>query len=99
MTNEERLPVLAPLAGTIVSFAAIDGAAVRAGQELVVLESMKMHHGVESPVDGLLWTAGLAVGDVVAEGDPLVYVDPAPPGTSQPLTGQQLAVESGERAD
>jgi acetyl-CoA carboxylase carboxyltransferase component len=34
---------------------------------------MKMHHGVLSPVDGLLWTS-VAVGDVVNAGDLLAYV-------------------------
>ena len=96
--SDDRLPVRAPLAGTIVSIASGDGTAVRAGQELVVVESMKMHHGVESPVDGLLWMAGLAVGDVVAEGDPLVYVAPAPRDDSDPATPLS-AVDVGERAD
>jgi biotin carboxyl carrier protein len=41
----DRIPVVAPLAGTIVSVVA-DGVNVQAGQELVVVESMKMHHGV-----------------------------------------------------
>jgi acetyl-CoA carboxylase carboxyltransferase component len=98
VTNEERHPVFAPLAGTVVRLSATEGAAVRAGQELVVIESMKMHHGVGSPVDGLLWTAGLAVGDVVAEGDPLVYVTPTPRDESEPAT-PHVAVDPGERAD
>ncbi len=98
MSDEGRLPILAPLAGTIVSFSGTDGTAVRAGQELVVVESMKMHHGIESPVDGLLWTTGLAVGDVVAAGDPVAYVAPAPPIDSSPAT-PLAGVDVGQRLD
>src|SRR5262245_58716895 len=61
----DRIAVSAPLAGTIVSVVA-DGANVRAGEELIVVESMKMHHAVTAPVGGVMWSAGPAVGDVVA---------------------------------
>ena len=95
----DRFPVLAPLAGTIVSFAGGDGTSVRAGQELVVVESMKMHHGILSPVDGLLWTRGLSVGDVVSEGDVLAHVSPtASIGERMPTPGVSTSID-GERAD
>jgi len=76
----DRIPVVAPLAGTIVSVVA-DGVNVQAGQELVVVESMKMHHGVAAPVGGVMWSAGPVVGDVVAEGDTLAHLDPDPDAT------------------
>jgi acetyl-CoA carboxylase carboxyltransferase component len=74
--SADRRPVLAPLTGTVVSIMA-DGSAVRAGEELAVLESMKMHHGVTADHDGLVWTVGLAVGDVVSEGDLLAQLSPS----------------------
>jgi pyruvate/2-oxoglutarate dehydrogenase complex dihydrolipoamide acyltransferase (E2) component len=73
----DQIPVFAPLAGTIVSVVA-DGVNVRAGEELVIVESMKMHHAVTAPVGGVMWSAGPMVGDVVAEGDRLAHLDPDP---------------------
>ena len=41
--------VRAPLHGTVIAIAARAGEAVTAGQELLVLESMKMEHVVRPP--------------------------------------------------
>jgi acetyl-CoA carboxylase carboxyltransferase component len=96
-TDDDRIPVRATLTGTIVDIAAGDGATIRAGEELVVVESMKMHHGVLSPVDGLLWTS-VTVGDVVTEGDVLAYVLPSDVDQStSAITSPDE--EAGERAD
>lgn len=70
------LPVPAPVAGTVVMLTVQDGATVRAGDELAVLEAMKMHHAVTAPADGIVRTAAVAAGDLVTEGDVLMRVEP-----------------------
>jgi acetyl-CoA carboxylase carboxyltransferase component len=72
----------APLAGTIVGVEVADGALVRAGQELIVIEAMKMHHVVTAPVGGVTRLSAVTVGDVVAEGELLLSVEPAEDATA-----------------
>ena len=71
------LGVEAPLQGTVVSIAVNVGDAVAAGQQLVVMEAMKMEHEIRSPITGIVRQLGVAVGDVVFEEHPLVFVEEA----------------------
>jgi acetyl-CoA carboxylase carboxyltransferase component len=96
MTGPSRVAVRVPLAGTIVSIAG-DGNAVRAGQELAVIESMKMHHSVTAPVDGLVWTVSFGVGDVIAEGDIIALV--APSTVSTPPLNSSTVDDGAIRGD
>ena len=69
--------------GTIVSVDVAAGDSVVAGQQLMLIESMKMHHAIESPCDGtvagLLVEAGATVmaGAAVASITPGVVAQPA----------------------
>ena len=49
---EGTVPLRAPMQGTIVSLSVAEGATVLAGQEVLVLEAMKMQHTVTSAVAG-----------------------------------------------
>jgi acetyl-CoA carboxylase carboxyltransferase component len=69
-------PVASPLQGTVVSVDVQEGDHVRAGQQLVVVESMKMEHVVSATVPGVVERIAVAVGDTVMSGDPLVFVTP-----------------------
>ena len=46
--------VRAPLAGTVVSVTAVPGSLVATGDELLVIEAMKMEHEVRAPAAGLV---------------------------------------------
>jgi len=52
------------------------GASVSAGDELVILESMKMEIPVEAPVAGTVTAVHVAPDDQVTEGDLLVEIEP-----------------------
>ena len=52
------------------------GATVAAGDELVILESMKMEIPVEAPVAGTISAVHVAPDDQVTEGDLLVEIQP-----------------------
>ena len=68
--------VESPMQGTIVSVDVAVGDTVVTGQQLMLIESMKMHHAIESPCDGtvahLLVDAGATImaGAVVAAVEP-----------------------------
>ncbi|MBS0384255.1 MAG: biotin/lipoyl-binding protein, partial [Proteobacteria bacterium] len=63
--------ILSPMPGKIVSVAAKQGASVKKGDALVVLEAMKMEHTLTAPFDGKVVELKAKTGDQVSEGVPL----------------------------
>ena len=77
----------APLAGTVVAVAVAPGDPVAAGDELLVIEAMKMEHEVRAQAPGLVREVAAAVGATVAAGDVLVVLaasGAAPPSRRRP---------------
>ena len=72
---EGTVPLRAPMQGTIVSLSVEKGATVLAGQEVLVLEAMKMQHTVTSTVPGVVRAFTIAPGDTVFEGHPLAFIE------------------------
>ena len=64
--------IISPVGGTIIEVKAKAGDAVKAGQELLVLEAMKMHTAINSPVDGTIKYINVSAGDTVRESQVLV---------------------------
>lgn len=66
----DEVEIVAPMQGTIVAVDVVVGQQVRAGQQLMLIEAMKMHHSIDSTHDGmvgaLLATAGLTVREHMA---------------------------------
>ena len=69
---EGQTGVPAPLTGTVVSVAVQTGQAVGPGDELLVLEAMKMEHEVRAPAAGRVAGVRVAAGDTVPAGAVLV---------------------------
>jgi acetyl-CoA carboxylase carboxyltransferase component len=68
--------VVAPLLGTVASLRVAAGDVVGAGQELVVLESMKMEHPVAADVSGVVVHVLVHEGQTVEMGQELLRVEP-----------------------
>jgi biotin carboxyl carrier protein len=66
--------VKAPVSGSVWMHCAGVGQKVYAGNQVLILESMKMEIPVESPVDGALLSLA-APGTVVNEGDVVAVVE------------------------
>jgi 3-methylcrotonyl-CoA carboxylase alpha subunit len=64
--------VLAPMPGKVVQVLAAEGARVRRGAPVVVLEAMKMEHALAAPGDLVVTKVACRPGDQVAEGAVLV---------------------------
>lgn len=64
--------VRAPMPGTIVSVAVQPGDAVEAGQDLCVLDAMKMNNRIRAPRAGVVAQVHVSAGQQVQYGDPLV---------------------------
>jgi acetyl-CoA/propionyl-CoA carboxylase biotin carboxyl carrier protein len=62
----------APMPGTVIAVRTEPGAAVEAGETLVILESMKMEMSIQSPRDGTVESVLVAAGEQVERGSTLV---------------------------
>ncbi|MDF1604325.1 biotin carboxylase N-terminal domain-containing protein [Nocardioides sp. YIM 152315] len=69
--------LLAPMPGTVVSVAVETGQEVEAGQQVLVLEAMKMQHPVLSPYAGTVTEIDAKPGAQVAAGEVLAVVEEA----------------------
>jgi len=65
----------APMPGRIVHLHVEQGARVKRGDTLLVLEAMKMEHSILAPADGIVESLDYAVGDLVEEGAALLSLD------------------------
>ena len=68
-----KLP-LPPMQGTVVAFEVQPGDEVYAGKLVLVMEAMKMEHEVRSELSGVVERLGVAAGDTVFEGHPLIVL-------------------------
>ncbi len=69
--------VASPIQGTIVAISVAIGDEVRQGQQVAVVEAMKMEHVIAAPHNGIVRGVTMAAGDVVREGYPIVFVEAA----------------------
>ena len=67
--------VPAPLQGTIVSLDISEGDEVHVGQQLLVMESMKMEHVISAETSGIIRQLTVGQGDAVFEGHPLAFIE------------------------
>jgi acetyl-CoA carboxylase carboxyltransferase component/biotin carboxyl carrier protein len=67
----------APIQGTILTIDVAEGDEVREGQQLAVLEAMKMEHILTADRSGIIRRVSMSVGDVIREGFPLVFIEEA----------------------
>ena len=67
-------PVTSPLPGVIVEISVKVGDAVKAGQQVAVLEAMKMENAIEADHAGTVTAIHVNKGDSVLEGAPIVTI-------------------------
>jgi 3-methylcrotonyl-CoA carboxylase alpha subunit len=67
--------LIAPMPSTIVAILKNKGDKIKAGEQLMVLEAMKMEHTIHAPQDGLLTNIFYEVGAQVSEGAELATID------------------------
>lgn len=66
--------VVAPMPGTILSVNVANGAAVKKGDVLLVLEAMKMENEITAPCDGTVSSVPATKGATVNTGDVLCVI-------------------------
>jgi methylmalonyl-coA decarboxylase, gamma subunit len=66
--------VTAPLPGVIIGISVKEGDTVKAGQQVAVLEAMKMENAIEATADGTVTAIHVNTGDSVLEGAAIVTI-------------------------
>ena len=69
--------VASPIQGTISAITVAVGDEVRLGQQVAIVEAMKMEHVITAPHSGIVRGLTMAAGDVVREGFPIVFIQEA----------------------
>jgi acetyl/propionyl-CoA carboxylase alpha subunit len=75
-SGESGDSVCAAMPGTVAALHVAEGDRVKAGQIVVVLESMKLFMELKSPATGTVKRLGAKAGETVAAGDMLVAIEP-----------------------
>jgi acetyl/propionyl-CoA carboxylase alpha subunit/acetyl-CoA carboxylase carboxyltransferase component len=74
---EGTKPLRAPLQGTVINVSVAAGDTVRAGQAVMIMESMKMEHVIAAEHSGIVRELTVQPGDTVFEGHPLAFLEEA----------------------
>ncbi|MGG3562022.1 acetyl-CoA carboxylase biotin carboxyl carrier protein subunit [Neobacillus rhizosphaerae] len=67
--------ITATMAGTVLNIFVANGDQVNVGQEVLMLESMKMEIPIESSTEGIVLDVKVNIGDFVNEGDVLIVLE------------------------
>ncbi len=90
---EGTVAVAAPMQGTIVSLDVAEGDRVHAGQQLFVMEAMKMEHVIHAQVSGIVRQITVNKGDAVFEGHPLAFIEEAEVGVAQAAEAKEVDLD------
>ena len=74
-TEEGEGALTSPMPGLIAEVSCYVGEKVTAGEEIIVLEAMKMHNPLPAPIDGVVKAIKCKPGDSVNRGDVLVIIE------------------------
>ena len=74
---EGSVGVGSPIQGTITAIDVAVDDPVRRGQQVAIVEAMKMEHVITADRDGVVRAVTMSVGDVVREGYPIVFIEEA----------------------
>lgn len=66
--------ISAMMAGTVVEVLVKQGDAIESGQDVVIIESMKMQLPIQAELSGKVQEVKIASGDFVNEGDALIVL-------------------------
>jgi acetyl-CoA carboxylase carboxyltransferase component len=94
--EKSTITTRSPLIGTVVAINVSVGDPVRAGHEVIVLESMKMEHPITADGDGTIAGLAVAVGETVEENQVLFTLTP---GTVDTTDASTTTATPTQRAD
>ena len=82
-----------PVQGVLVSLDVQPGDQVSAGQQVAVMEAMKMEFVVKAACSGIICELLASPGDNLFEGSPLLFIEPSEDAGDQQLNEEQIDLE------
>ena len=80
--------------GTIVSVTVREGETVRAGDEVLVMEAMKMEHVIQARVSGVVRAIAVTRGDTVFEGHALAFIEETSLERAAESAGEEIDLDA-----
>ena len=65
---------MAPMPGTVIRYLVEEGAEVKAGEGIILIETMKMENSLPAPMDGKALSFPCKPGQVVSKGEVLALI-------------------------
>src|SRR5271154_5735565 len=90
---ENTVAIEAPMQGTIVSVDVSEGDRVHRGQQLFVMEAMKMEHVIAADKSGIVRRITVAKGDAIFEGHPLAFIEEADVKTADTAAAEEVDLD------
>ena len=87
LAPEGMRAIAAPMTGRVVAIEVEEGAVVKPGQAVAILEAMKMEHVVVAEFGGFVKRIDAREGEVLAVGDAILFVEPADGGREREPAG------------
>lgn len=66
------MKIVSPMSGTLITFSVAVGSSISQGDDVAIIESMKMEIPVSAETDGVVAKLSLAPGDFVEEGQTII---------------------------
>ena len=86
--------VTSHMPGMLAAYLVAEGDTVRAGQDLVVVEAMKMQHVITAKSGGIVRKLTATVGATIYEGDPLLFMEEAAVGEAEVATEESIDLDA-----
>jgi acetyl/propionyl-CoA carboxylase alpha subunit len=86
--------VAVPLQGTVIVVAVSEGDTVRPGQQIAVVEAMKMEHLITATQGGIIRLVAAAVGDTLYKDDPIAFIEPTEIADELEVAGEEVDLDT-----
>jgi acetyl/propionyl-CoA carboxylase alpha subunit/acetyl-CoA carboxylase carboxyltransferase component len=86
--------IVVPLQGTVVTVAVSEGDMVWPGQQIAVVEAMKMEHLITAPQGGIVRLVAAKMGDTLYKDDPIVFIEPAQISGEVEVAGEDVDLDA-----
>ncbi len=87
---DHTTPVCTPMQGVIVCVNVAEGDTVYAGQQVAVIEAMKMEHIVTAEIDGIVRRIDVKKGDTLFQNHPMLYLEAAELEASREIAAEEI---------
>jgi len=83
----------APIQGTIVKSMVSEGDTIHVGQQIMIMEAMKMEHAIKAERSGIVRQINVAEGDIIVEGHPLIFIEEADVGEGKIQVAEEIDLD------